>query len=115
MKRPRSLVNCRPETRPGPFGIAFREELHSGLPVVGTRMVRAAGIVTEDCGVFAETIEAPTLPGVLRRPFADALAGIQRGKVGPAWAAELCVPGRNPCRRSGPMSDLAVLVGVGSA
>ena len=45
-------VYFQPNTGPEPFGTAFVEALYAALPVVGTNVGGAAGIVTQDCGVL---------------------------------------------------------------
>jgi glycosyltransferase involved in cell wall biosynthesis len=86
-------VHCQPNTSPEPFGIAFVEALHAGLPVVTTRMGGAEEIVTDACGVLAPPGDAGALADVLASLIDDPGARARLGAAGPARAAELCGPG----------------------
>jgi len=87
-------IHCQPNRDPEPFGNAFIEALHAGLPVVSTRMGGAAEIVTEACGVLVEPADAEGLAGALGRLVADPDARARLGAAGPSRAAELCDPAR---------------------
>lgn len=85
-------VHCQPNTGPEPFGVAFVEALHAGLPVVTTDMGGAAEVVTPRCGVLVPPGDPASLAGALARLIADPAARARLGSGGPARAAELCDP-----------------------
>jgi glycosyltransferase involved in cell wall biosynthesis len=84
-------IHCQPNLGPEPFGLAFIEALHAGLPVVTTAMGAPLETIDSTCGVLV-----PPEPG----PLAEALQGLiqdgerrrQLGAGGPARAAALCEP-----------------------
>lgn len=86
-------VHCQPNTAPEPFGIAFVEALHAGLPVVTTRLGWAVEIVTDACGVLVPPGDAAALAAALAALIADPAARARLGAAGPARAAALCGPG----------------------
>ena len=85
-------IHCQPNLGPEPFGIAFIEALHAGLPVVSTRMGGAAEIVTEACGVLVPPGAPDALAGALAALIADPGRRARLGAAGPARAAALCDP-----------------------
>ncbi len=107
-------VHCQPNIGPEPFGIAFIEALHAGLPVVSTRMGAAAEIVAPDCGVLVEPSDPTALAAALRRLIADPAARTRLGGAGPARAEELTDPARVLGRLANLTSDLVGPDGVGA-
>ena len=87
-------LHCQPNTAPEPFGLAFVEALHAGLPVVTTAMGGALEIVTPSCGVLVPPGDADALEQALRALVVDPEARARLGSGGPARARELCDPGR---------------------
>lgn len=85
-------VHCQPNTGPEPFGIAFIEALHAGLPVVSTRMGGVAEIVTPRCGILVEPGNASDLADALSRLIADPSERARLGKAGALRAEEFCSP-----------------------
>ena len=45
-------IHCQPNVDPEPFGVAFVEALHAGLPVVTTAIGAAPEVVDATCGVL---------------------------------------------------------------
>jgi glycosyltransferase involved in cell wall biosynthesis len=84
-------VHCQPNVGPEPFGIAFVEALHAGLPVVTTAMGGALEIVDDEVGVLV-----PPDAGALANALDDLLARpdvrARLGGHGPARARALCDP-----------------------
>lgn len=83
---------CQPNSGPEPFGIAFVEALHAGLPVVSTRLGGALEIVDETCGVLVPPDDPDALAEALGRLIADPSARGDLAAGGPARAASLCDP-----------------------
>jgi glycosyltransferase involved in cell wall biosynthesis len=101
-------LHCQPNTAPEPFGLAFVEALHAGLPVVTTAMGGALEIVTPSCGVLVPPGDAEGLEHALRTLVVDREARVRLGSAGPARARELCDPRRQ-------LSALAALAAMPSA
>ena len=87
-------LHCQPNTAPEPFGLAFVEALHAGLPVLTTGMGGALEIVTPSCGVLVPPGDPAALELALRALVADPEARVRLGSGGPSRARELCDPGR---------------------
>jgi glycosyltransferase involved in cell wall biosynthesis len=85
-------VYCQPNTHPEPFGIAFVEALHAGLPVVTTAAGGALEIIDESCGILTEPGDRWALAEALRLLVRD--VGLRRhlGRGGPERARQLCDP-----------------------
>ncbi len=85
-------IHCQPNVGPEPFGIAFIEALHAGLPVVTTRMGGALEIVDDTCGILV----APEPSGVAAAlgRLADPEERRRLGVAGPARARSLCDPSK---------------------
>lgn len=60
-----SDIHCQPNIGPEPFGIAFIEALHAGLPVVTTEIGAAVEIITESCGILIPPKDVVSLANVL--------------------------------------------------
>jgi glycosyltransferase involved in cell wall biosynthesis len=84
-------IHCQPNTGPEPFGVAFVEALHAGLPVVTTAMGGALEIIDETCGVLVPP-EPEALAAALGRLIRDAELRQQLGGNGPARALHLSDP-----------------------
>ncbi|WP_205525413.1 glycosyltransferase family 4 protein [Pyxidicoccus trucidator] len=84
-------LHCQPNVGAEPFGLAFVEALHAGLPVVTTAMGGPLEIVDATCGVLVPPEPAP-LAEALRRLIEDPAARARLGAAGPARAAKLCDP-----------------------
>jgi glycosyltransferase involved in cell wall biosynthesis len=91
-------VLCQPNLGPEPFGIAFVEAMHAGLPLVATAIGGAREIVDPSCGVLVPPDDPAALGDALRTLVAD--AGLRRrlGAAGPAHARALCDPVRQAAR-----------------
>jgi glycosyltransferase involved in cell wall biosynthesis len=87
-----SDVYCQPNIGPEPFGIAFIEALHAGLPVLTTAQGGAREIVDETCGVLVPAGDAKALAAALRRLVTDENLRARLGAAGPARARQLCDP-----------------------
>jgi glycosyltransferase involved in cell wall biosynthesis len=85
-------IHCQPNVSAEPFGIAFIEALHAGLPVVTTAMGGPLEIVDITCGVLVPPRPAP-LAVELRKLIENPEARQRLGAGGPARAAKLCDPG----------------------
>lgn len=91
-------IHCQPNTAPEPFGIAFVEALHAGLPVVTTDAGGAREIVTGECGILLPPGNLPALYDALTALIADRGGRARLGAAGPARARELCDPDRQMAR-----------------
>ena len=87
-------IYCQPNSGPEPFGIAFVEALHAGLPVISSRFGGAAEIVDETCGRLVPPGDIAVLADVLATLLADPQRRRELGNAGPARALELCDPAR---------------------
>ncbi|HXG54992.1 MAG TPA: glycosyltransferase family 4 protein [Vicinamibacterales bacterium] len=87
-------IHCQPNAGPEPFGLAFVEALHAGLPVVTTAMGGAIEIVTPACGVLVPPSDGRALRDTLERLILSGEARLALGMAGPARARELCDPAR---------------------
>jgi glycosyltransferase involved in cell wall biosynthesis len=96
-------IYCQPNTGPEPFGLAFVEALHAGLPVVATALGGAVEVVDSTCGVLVRPGDAADLATALGRLLADDDRRSRLGAAGPGRAARLC----DPAERLG---QLAVLL-----
>jgi glycosyltransferase involved in cell wall biosynthesis len=85
-------IHCQPNTGPEPFGVAFVEALHAGLPVVTTAMGGALEIIDENCGVLVPPGEPQALAAALGRLIRDAEPRKKLGANGPARALRLSDP-----------------------
>jgi glycosyltransferase involved in cell wall biosynthesis len=59
-------IYCQPNTGPEPFGLAFVEALHAGLPVVTARFGGPAEIVDKTCGFLTPPGDAEAVAAALR-------------------------------------------------
>jgi glycosyltransferase involved in cell wall biosynthesis len=87
-------VLCQPNLGPEPFGIAFVEAMHAGLPVVATAIGGALEIVDPTCGILVPPQDPAALADALRRLIDDPGLRARLGAAGPARAAALCDPHR---------------------
>lgn len=87
-------VLCQPNLAPEPFGIAYVEALHAGLPVVATALGGPREIVDATCGVLVPPGDAAALGDALRALVADPARRAALGAAGPFRAAALCDAGR---------------------
>jgi glycosyltransferase involved in cell wall biosynthesis len=85
-------VLCQPNLGPEPFGIAFVEAMHAGLPVVATAIGGAREIVEATCGILVPPQDPAALADALRRLLTDSALRSQLGAAGPAHARALCDP-----------------------
>jgi glycosyltransferase involved in cell wall biosynthesis len=87
-------IHCQPNSAPEPFGVAFVEALHAGLPVVTSDAGGAREIVTPDCGVLVPPGDVDRLRTALAELVSNRDRRAQLGAAGPARARELCDPER---------------------
>jgi glycosyltransferase involved in cell wall biosynthesis len=85
-------VHCQPNTGPEPFGVAFVEALHAGLPVVTTALGGALEIVDEDCGILVSPGAPDALAAALLRLIRDPDLRARLGARGPERARQVCDP-----------------------
>ena len=94
-------VLCQPNLGPEPFGIAFVEGMHAGLPIVATAIGGAREIVDASCGVLVPPDDPAALGDALRTLVADADLRARLGAAGPAHARALCDPVQQAVRLRG--------------
>jgi glycosyltransferase involved in cell wall biosynthesis len=85
-------VYCQPNTGPEPFGIAFVEALHGGLPVVTSGFGGAVEVVDDTCGVLTSPGDVCSIAAALQGLITDAARRRILGDAGPSRAAVLCDP-----------------------
>lgn len=85
-------VLCQPNLGPEPFGIAFVEGMHAGLPIVATAIGGAREIVDPACGVLVPPDDPPALGQALHALLLDPARRARLGAAGPAQARALCDP-----------------------
>ncbi len=84
-------IHCQPNTGPEPFGLAFIEALHAGLPVVTTAMGAPLETIDSTCGVLVPP-EPERLAEALQRLIQDGEERRRLGAGGPSRAVALCEP-----------------------
>jgi glycosyltransferase involved in cell wall biosynthesis len=87
-------IHCQPNSGPEPFGLAFVEALHAGLPVVTTAMGGPREIVTPECGRLVLPDSPVQVAAALREFLLSAELRGRAAEAGPRRAAELCDPAR---------------------
>jgi len=85
-------IHCQPNTGPEPFGVAFVEALHAGLPVVTTSMGGALEILDENCGILVPPGQPATLADTILRLVCDDGLRARLALNGPIRAHMLCDP-----------------------
>lgn len=85
-------IYCQPNAFHEPFGLAFIEAMHAGLPVVATRLGGPAETVDASCGVLVAPKDVDGLARELSRLIADPAERARLGAGGPSRARELCDP-----------------------
>lgn len=100
-------VLCQPNLGPEPFGIAFVEAMHAGLPVVATAIGGAREIVDAACGILVPPRDPAALADALRRLIADPGLRAQLGVAGPAHARALCDPDRQTLKMRDALARVA--------
>jgi glycosyltransferase involved in cell wall biosynthesis len=88
-------IHCQPNEGPEPFGVAFIEAMHRGLPVVTTRMGGGDEIVDSTCGVLIEPGDVDALARELTRLIEDPDRRARLGRAAPERADAICNPERN--------------------
>lgn len=91
-------IHCQPNTGPEPFGIAFIEALHAGIPVVSTAIGGAKEIVDGSCGILVPPSDITALSQSLGALIGDPVRRRTLGKGGRIRAMELCDPPRQVAR-----------------
>jgi glycosyltransferase involved in cell wall biosynthesis len=91
-------IHCQPNAAPEPFGLAFVEALHAGLPVVTSDFGGPREIVTPDCGVLVAPNDMAALRAALQELIRSPQRRAELGAAGPARARELCDPARQIAR-----------------
>jgi glycosyltransferase involved in cell wall biosynthesis len=87
-------IHCQPNSAPEPFGVAFVEALHAGLPVVSSDAGGAREIVTPECGLLVPAGDIEALRSALAELVCNRERRAQLGAAGPRRARELCDPER---------------------
>ena len=87
-------IHCQPNTAPEPFGLAFVEALHAGLPVVTSDLGGAREIVHARCGVLVRAGDVAALGAALQALIDDRRAAAPARGRRPGPRARLCDPAR---------------------
>ncbi|HEV3052700.1 MAG TPA: glycosyltransferase family 4 protein [Longimicrobium sp.] len=99
-------VLCQPNLGPEPFGIAFVEAMHAGLPIVATALGGAREIVDPACGILVPPRDHDALAQALHRLIGDAELRARLGAAGPAHARALCDPHQQTTRLGDVLQNL---------
>ena len=93
-------IHSQPNAGPEPFGIAFVEAMHAGLPVVATAHGGAIEVVGPDCGVLVPPGDVGALAEALGRLIADprAARAARRRRPGAGAGPVRPVGGPRPAR-----------------
>jgi glycosyltransferase involved in cell wall biosynthesis len=91
-------VLCQPNLGPEPFGIAFVEGMHAGLPIVATAIGGAREIVDATCGVLVPPDDPAALGEALRALIVAPALRARLGAAGPPHARDLCDPVQQAAR-----------------
>lgn len=97
-------VFCQPNLGAEPFGIAFVEAMHAGLPVVGSAVGGTLEIVDEGTGILTAPGDAAALAEALGSLIGDAGERAQLGGAGPARARALSDPAGQAARVRGALA-----------
>lgn len=89
-----SDIHCQPNTGGEPFGIAFVEALHAGLPVVSSQIGGAMEIIDESCGLLVEPGDTEALAEALSSLIQAPERRHHLGQAGIERAKQLCDPAR---------------------
>ena len=87
-------IYCQPNRQPEPFGIAYVEALHAGVPVVTSAIGGAREILNRSTGILVEPGDAEGLARTLSQLIENRDLRIRLGSAGPARAHVLCDPAR---------------------
>jgi glycosyltransferase involved in cell wall biosynthesis len=87
-------IHCQPNLKPEPFGNAFVEALHAGLPVVTIAFGGPTEILAPGCGRLIPPGDPVALASTLRDYLLSPDLRRQAAEAGPRRAAELCDPER---------------------
>lgn len=86
-------VHCQPNEGPEPFGLAYVEAMHAGLPVVATALGGAVEVVPEEAGLLVEP-QAEAVAGALGRLVGSAELRASMGRAAAAHARARFSPER---------------------
>lgn len=85
-------IHCQPNTGAEPFGIAFVEALHAGLPTVTTAIGGAVEIVDDSCGRLVAVNDTKALSEVLGTLISNPSERAALASGGKSRAYHLCHP-----------------------
>ncbi|MBV8055274.1 MAG: glycosyltransferase family 4 protein [Deltaproteobacteria bacterium] len=86
-------IYCQPNLSAEPFGIAFIEAMHAGLPVVTTAAGGPAEIIDDSCGVLVQPNDPASLAAQLETLVKNEGLRRQLGAAGVRQATQFCDPG----------------------
>ncbi|HVE84707.1 MAG TPA: glycosyltransferase family 4 protein [Myxococcales bacterium] len=86
-------IHCQPNLGPEPFGIAFVEAMHAGLPVVATALGGAPEVVPETAGLLVAP-RADEVAAALSRLLGSPELRASLGQAGQAHARDFFSPAR---------------------
>lgn len=93
-----SDIFAQPNTKPEGFGLAVVEAMHTGLPVVTSRLGAALEIVSEECGVLVPPGWPERLADDLEKLIRAAGQRKRLGEAGRRRALQLCAPAQQLTR-----------------
>jgi glycosyltransferase involved in cell wall biosynthesis len=85
-------IFCQPNVDPEPFGIAFVEALHAGLPVVASASGGTLEIIDSSCGILVPAGSPGAVAEALRQLIDKGEVRRRLGTAGPARARQLTDP-----------------------
>lgn len=101
-------VHCQPNFGPEPFGIAFVEAMHAGLPVVATALGGAPEVVPDSAGLLVAP-RPEAVAEALSRLFASPELRASLGRAGQAHAREFFSPKRRTAELATMLQRIAAI------
>jgi glycosyltransferase involved in cell wall biosynthesis len=106
-----SDIFCQPNVDAEPFGIAFIEAMHAGLPVVTSAIGGALEIFDDSCGLLVRPNDSAVLAAHLNMLLKNAALRSRLGNAAIFRSSQLCDPGQQ-VRRLETLVRQTIKIGV---